>query len=268
MGPLINRVARLVAPRTFEIFSEEMRPPDFGHVVVRVISNGVCASESHAWEDQLPDYPVDMGHEPVGRIEILGPGVGGLEIGDRVTGRFGPSFARFALVDAEDIVAVPTDVSTDNGMAEPLGCVVEALRRTPAGLGDRVAVVGAGYMGLILIELLTTTGYGEVVALDTRGEALSFALEMGASAAESPTEPERAEADAFDVVFEASGTQAGLDTASSLVREHGVLSILGFHQGGRRTVDMELWNWKSIDVVNAHVRSGRSSMTPLRGDSS
>jgi threonine dehydrogenase-like Zn-dependent dehydrogenase len=38
------------------------------------------------------------------------------------------------------------------------------------------------------------------------------------------------------------------------VREHGVISILGFHQGGRRSVDLETWNWKSIDVVNAHVR--------------
>jgi threonine dehydrogenase-like Zn-dependent dehydrogenase len=58
----------------------------------------------------------------------------------------------------------------------------------------------------------------------------------------------------FDIVVEASGSQAGLSLAGELVRAHGVLSILGFHQGAPRSVDMEMWNWKALDVVNAHVR--------------
>jgi threonine dehydrogenase-like Zn-dependent dehydrogenase len=67
------------------------------------------------------------------------------------------------------------------------------------------------------------------------------------------------------VVVEASGTQDGLDAATVLVREHGVISVLGYHQGGRRSVDLQTWNWKAIDVVNAHVRD-RGLLTDAIGE--
>ena len=57
-----------------------------------------------------------------------------------------------------------------------------------------------------------------------------------------------------DVAIETTGTQPGLTLAGRMVREHGMLSILGYHQGGPRSVDMELWNWKALDVLNAHER--------------
>ena len=49
-----------------------------------------------------------------------------------------------------------------------------------------------------------------------------------------------------------------------MVRAHGILSILGFHQGGLRQVDVEMWNWKAIDVVNAHVRRHADLMDSMR----
>jgi threonine dehydrogenase-like Zn-dependent dehydrogenase len=66
------------------------------------------------------------------------------------------------------------------------------------------------------------------------------------------------------VVVEASGTQPGLDLAGKLVRAHGVLSILGYHQGGPRQVDVGMWNWKAIDVVNAHVRRRADLLESMR----
>ena len=57
-----------------------------------------------------------------------------------------------------------------------------------------------------------------------------------------------------DVVFENSGTAPGLTLASHIVREHGILSVVGWHQGGARQVDMEMWNWKGFNVINAHER--------------
>jgi threonine dehydrogenase-like Zn-dependent dehydrogenase len=61
----------------------------------------------------------------------------------------------------------------------------------------------------------------------------------------------------FDVVIEAVGNQEALDLASELVREGGRLVVAGFHQDGLRTVNMGLWNWRGIDVVNAHERDPR-----------
>jgi len=68
----------------------------------------------------------------------------------------------------------------------------------------------------------------------------------------------------FDVVVEGSGTQPGLTLAGELVRAHGVLSILGYHQGGPRQVEVGMWNWKAIDVVNAHVRRRADLMESMR----
>jgi threonine dehydrogenase-like Zn-dependent dehydrogenase len=198
---------------------------------------------------------VPLGHEPVGIAQEIGPEVTEVSAGDRVTGRFGPSFSDHLVVDERDLVVVPRDLDLMDSIAEPLGCVVEARRRTPVRSDDAVAVVGAGYMGLLMLELLRVEGVESLVAIDPRADARAIAVRLGAGDAIAPEDPSMGDrAGAFDVVIEASGTQAGLDTATGLVREHGVISVLGFHQGGRRTVDMEMWNWKSIDVVNAHVR--------------
>jgi L-iditol 2-dehydrogenase len=63
-----------------------------------------------------------------------------------------------------------------------------------------------------------------------------------------------------------AGTQGRrcLTLAGQMVRAHGLLSILGFHQGGLRQVDVEMWNWKAIDVVNAHVRRHGDLMQSMR----
>jgi NADPH2:quinone reductase len=55
-------------------------------------------------------------------------------------------------------------------------------------------------------------------------------------------------------VIEVTGMQEPLDLAAALTRERGTLVIAGFHQDGRRSVDMQLWNWRGLDVVNAHER--------------
>jgi threonine dehydrogenase-like Zn-dependent dehydrogenase len=251
----VHRVARLVAPRRSEVASEEMGSPGAGQVLVRVVACGVCASELHAWEGPLPEYPVAIGHEPVGIVKEAGRDVTAVAIGDLVTGRFGPAFSDFVIADQHALVVVPPGLDLADSIGEPLGCVVEARRRTPVGSGDSVAVVGAGYMGLLMLELLRISGAGRVIAIDPRTDARSAALEVGAGEAFAPGDASIGnQAGVFDVVIEATGTQAGLDTATELVREHGAISILGFHQGGRRSVDLETWNWKSIDVINAHVR--------------
>src|SRR5205085_8191991 len=59
---------------------------------------------------------------------------------------------------------------------------------------------------------------------------------------------------AYECVIECAGTQAALDRASELVAERGRLVVAGYHQDGLRTVDMQSWNWRGIDVVNAHER--------------
>jgi threonine dehydrogenase-like Zn-dependent dehydrogenase len=67
-----------------------------------------------------------------------------------------------------------------------------------------------------------------------------------------------------DIVFEAGGAQATLDLASTLCRTGGRLVIAGYHQDGMRTVDLSLWNWRGLDIVNAHEHEASRHVTGMR----
>jgi threonine dehydrogenase-like Zn-dependent dehydrogenase len=249
-----SRLARLIGPRRFDLEMRTLGVPPPGHVRVKVIACGVCASELHAVQDELESYPISIGHEPLGVIESVAPDVDDFSEGMRVTGGFGPSFADRTLADQRHLVLVPDGLSTEDAIGEPLGCVVEGRRRTRVVAGDRLALVGVGYMGLLMLQVLLVTGGGHISVIDPRADARSTALSFGATEALAPDEVAADLDGQFDVTIEATGTQGGLDLATRLAREHGVLSILGYHQGARRSVDVQAWNWKAIDVVNAHVR--------------
>jgi threonine dehydrogenase-like Zn-dependent dehydrogenase len=258
----IHQRSRLVGGRRSALVAAPVPVCGHGQVLMRVERVGVCASELPLWREGPSSEPVFMGHEPVGEVVAVGPGVTGCEIGDMATGRIEHSFAQCAVADAMDVVPLPPDVSARSALGEPLGSVVEGLRRTPVGAGDRVAVIGAGFIGLCLLQLLCHRGTSRLTAVDPRPDARRHAARNGADQALAP-EPAhglaardsatRSGADGFDVVFEASGTQTGLDLATELVRQHGTLSILGYHQRNR-DVDLRSWNFKAIDVINAHVR--------------
>ncbi len=258
------RFSQLIAPRTSEIMEGVAPGPGPGEVLVRVTACGVCASELHPWAEGTATYPHRFGHEPVGRVAEIGPLVTRCRVGDRVTGLFNGAYADLCLAREERLIAVPDEVPDEGAFGEPLACLVNAQRRTPVDLADRVAMIGLGYMGLGMLQLMKLRGPRQIVAIDVREEARALAVSLGADEVYHPEEipddfrlvrfadweSERG----FDVVVEGSGTQAGLTLAGELVRAHGTLSILGFHQAGPREVEVGMWNWKAIDVVNAHVR--------------
>jgi threonine dehydrogenase-like Zn-dependent dehydrogenase len=268
------RYSQMIAPEHSEVVEEATREPGPGEALVRVTTCGVCASELHPWQAGMPPLPRRFGHEPVGVIERVGPGVTRFAAGDRVTGLFAGAFGDLALAGEGILLPVPDHLPDERAMGEPLACLVNAARRTPVELADRIALVGLGYMGLGMLQLMKLRGPRRIVAIDVRDEARQHALELGAHEALHPDElPDRNlltrfgdwDSDrGFDVVVEASGTQPGLTLAGNLVRAHGLLSILGYHQGGNRTVDMQMWNWKAIDVVNAHVRRREDLLESMR----
>jgi threonine dehydrogenase-like Zn-dependent dehydrogenase len=268
------RYSQLVAPQWSEVVEGWDVRPGPGEVVVRITACGVCASELHPWDRGVPAYPRRLGHEPVGVVEAIGPDIEDFSPGDRVTGLFLEAFSDRVVVPHDVLVHVPEGLDDENALGEPLACLVNAQRRTPVELADRVALIGLGYMGLGMLQLLKLRGPSKVVAIDVREEARQHALELGADEVYHPSEVpdeyfltqwEDWDSDrGLDVVIEASGTQPGLTLAGKLVRAHGVLSILGFHQGGDRQVDVEMWNWKAIDVVNAHVRRQADLLESMR----
>ena len=270
----MTRYSELVGPALSTVMSEPTPAPAANQVLVEIERCGVCASELHPWLDGPGAQPRRLGHEPVGVVRAIGDWVTNVQIGDRVTGLFKGAFSDICLAHADEILPVPPTVATEAALGEPLACLVNAQRRTRIELADRVAVVGLGYMGLGFLQLLKLRGPRRIIAIDVREDAREAACRYGADEAYHPAKvPESYRLTRFadwnsdrgiDVVVEASGTQSGLTLAGEMVRAHGVLSILGFHQGGARTVDMEMWNWKAIDVVNAHVRRKADLMESMR----
>lgn len=257
--------AVLAGPRDVEQRQVPLPAPGPAQVRVRVEGCGVCGSNLPAWEGRpwfrYPFPPGAPGHEGWGVVEAKGPEVRGLAEGDRVAFLCDAAFAEFAVADAGSAVRLPAALASTPFPGEPLACAMNVFRRSDIAAGQSVAVIGAGFLGTVVAHLAASAG-ARVVALGRRPFALQLARRMGAheavplaSARETVEAAIAANGGAlYDRVIEAVGLQEPLDVAGELVRERGRLVIAGYHQDGPRQVNLQLWNWRGIDVVNAHER--------------
>lgn len=246
---------------------EEVARPEAGRgeVVVRVEGCGVCASNLPLWQGRSWfDYPANPGapgHEGWGRVHQLGEGVEGLRVGDRVTFLSYNAFAQYDKVQVQALVPIPSSLDGSNFPGEPVGCAMNVFRRSAIEPGQTVAVIGVGFLGAIFISLAVARG-ARVLALSRRGYALELARRCGATEVVPLDDHQKVlgrvreltGGKGCDRVVEATGHQWPLDVAGELVRERGKIVIAGFHQDGLRQVNVQLWNWKGVDVINAHER--------------
>ncbi len=235
---------------------------------MRLEGAGICASELPLYEGrewfEYPRRPGEPGHEGWGAIDAVGDHVRAVEVGQRVALISQRAHAELDVTSAANVVALPPEL--DPGMAfpgEPLACAVNAVTRAGVQPGARVAVVGCGFLGLLLIQLCAGVA-DEIVAVSRRSSSLELAQAMGATSVWRAGD-RAPECDPFDVVFEATGHQEPLDLASRLTAVRGRLVIVGYHQDGRRSIDMGLWNWRGLDVINAHERDPQVYVRGLVG---
>jgi threonine dehydrogenase-like Zn-dependent dehydrogenase len=233
------------------IFEDVPRPqPGPEEALVRVQVCGVCTSDMGVWKRGM-GRPEILGHEVVGVIEAVGDAVEGWQAGQRVTGAIMKGYAEYAVTGAKNLIAVPDALQSHEAIVEPLSCLMSGIRRAGVGLGDRAAVVGAGFMGLAMLQLLKLAGATGLTAIDVRPDALRRAAEFGAAELLSPDEArERYGREGLPLVIEAAGAAAALELAGQISARHGTLEIVGYHPC-RRDVDMALWNGKALTVINA-----------------
>jgi threonine dehydrogenase-like Zn-dependent dehydrogenase len=256
---------------SLELVEVPLPEPGEGEVRLRLEGSGVCGSDLPVWAGrswfEYPQPPGAPGHEGWGVVDAVGPGVAGLREGDRVAGLVYRASADYDLARAEHLVPLPRGAGPFPG--EALGCAVNVVRRSGIREGDTVAVVGAGFLGCVVVQLAAAAG-ARVIAISRRRTALETAAAMGAEETVALAEPvtERVEeltgGELCDVVVEAAGVQTTLDAAGPLTRTRGRLVVAGFHQDGAREVDMQLWNWRGLDVVNAHERDPRVYVEGIR----
>ena len=268
------RAAVLAGPGRVEIQQVALPEPAPGQVRVRLEGCGVCASNLTPWEGpewmSFPTEPGSLGHEGWGVVEAVGEGVEGFAVGDRVAALSYKSFAEADVADADKLVKLPDSIR-GAFPGEPLGCAFNIFRRSDIKPGQDVAIVGIGFLGAILTRLTTDAG-ARVIAISRRQFSLDLARQHGAAETIAMDDHwaiiERVKAltdgKMCDRVIEAVGKQWPLDLAGELVREGGKLIVAGYHQDGPRQVNMQMWNWKGIDVINAHERDPDVQMQGLR----
>lgn len=266
--------AVLVAPGRFEVREAPKPQPGAGEVRVRLEGCGVCASNVEPWEGQpWSTYPSEaggMGHEGWGVVDALGEGVTDVAIGERVTMLSGHGFASYDVAAVDQLVRLPATLDGQAFPGEPLACAMNIFRRADVLPGQTVAIVGIGFLGAVLTKLASDAG-ARVIAISRREESLALARANGAAETIAMDDHwaiiERVKhltGEALcERVIEAVGKQWPLDLASAIVGFGGRLVVAGYHQDGPRQVNMQDWNWKGIDVINAHERDPRVNLRGL-----
>jgi threonine dehydrogenase-like Zn-dependent dehydrogenase len=271
----VMQAAVILAPGSAGVVEVPLPRAGAGEVVVRLEGCGVCASNLPLWQGRTwfsyPALPGAPGHEGWGRVQELGSGVTGLSVGDRVTFLSYNAYAQYEKVPAEAVVLLPPSLDGVPFPGEPVGCAMNVFRRSDIREGQTVALIGAGFLGAILTALASASG-ARVIAISRREHSLQLARDCGAFETVVLDDHQRvinrvreiAGERGCDRVIEATGYQWPLDLAGELVCERGKLVIAGFHQDGLRQVNVQLWNWKGIDVINAHERDPKIYLEGIR----
>lgn len=244
--------------------------PQEGEVLIRIRAAGICGSDIHGMDGstgrRIP--PLIMGHEGAGVIEEAGAGVKEWKAGDRVTfdstvyreddwytirGMYNLSdgrkilgvstpdfkmdgaFAEFVCVPQHILHRIPDRVSfVQAAMTEPVAVALHAINLNEISPGDSAVVVGAGMIGLFLIQLLKEKGMTMIIAVDTDQERNGMALELGATHAFNPSRSDVQQEVRMltgergaDLGFEVVGTAQALETAISSVRRGATVTLVG-----------------------------------------
>lgn len=270
------RACLVAAPGKALIQTLPRPEPRDAMVRVRLEGCGVCGSNLAPWEGRpwfkYPLAPGQPGHEGWGVVDAVGPAVGSVQPGQRVAVLAYHSFAEYDLAPEENLVPLPSSLDDLAFPGEALGCAMNVFARCEIRSGQNVAVIGIGFLGALLTQLAARAG-ARVAAVSRRPVALEMAKQLGAAETIPIDDAGKVTGLAkdfsggagFDCVIEAVGLQGPLDVASEITRERGRLVIAGYHQDGLRQVNMQLWNWRGLDVINAHERDPKVYIEGIRG---
>lgn len=258
------KAAVLHGPRSLRVQAAPAPAPAAGEVLVRVAIAGLCGTDYSIFSGERPvGYPRVMGHEFVGRVEAVGPGVTAPHVGDRVAIEPNYScgacplcregnrnlclsrtaigidvdgcFAELVRVPARCCWPAPSGVADEDLMVtEPLAVVVRAVARGQVRSGEAAAVVGAGTLGLLAVQVLRAHG-ARVLTVSRSGRRLRLAQELGAEATHASAEGraledvarEFSQREGVDCVVETAGTAQAAADALMLVRPGGRVVLTG-----------------------------------------
>ncbi len=236
--------------------------PGPGQVVVKVNYCAICGTDVHAFLYDIAPAGTVMGHEYSGIIDTVGSGVTQWKVGDRVVGGGGTAppgsesaqrtdprfnyrtmgfaggrlraYAEYVLMEEWEPIVLPDGVSDEAAaLCEPCAVTVRAVRLSQMKLGDSVAVLGAGPIGLFCLQVAKAAGASAVYVSEPVAARAEAARRLGADAVVDPAIDGALEeivalsgGTGPDVVFECAAAKGTLDDAFNLVRRHGEVVLI------------------------------------------
>lgn len=304
MGLATMRAVCWYGPGEAQVGTVPVPEPGPGQVVVRVHVAGLCGTDLAVYSGRYPGVraPLILGHEYAGVVAAVGPSVAGLREGDRVTSegswscgqcadclsgeparcRFrrllGRSvdgvFAEYARVPASICHRLPDSISDERGQAlVAVATVYRAMARARLAPGEPVAIVGLGHSGLTLLQALPHAGAGRIVCLGTRPPRIQLAKDLGAETVVNVRDPDyprwlagaEQQGGIADLVFECSGSYAGLDDALRLTRTGGRVLVYSIYGDRHPGFDASQLYHKELTLIGSRGGAGDydAAMTAL-----
>lgn len=269
------KISVIESPRNIVIKDTELPETGQNDVLVKLNGTGVCASNLPVWEGRewfnYPFEPGAPGHEGYGTVAKIGSNVKNFSPGEKVALISYHTYAEYDKAPENNVVKLPHELDNIPFPGEPLACAVNVYKRSDIQSGQTVLVIGAGFLGCMLIQLIKSAG-AKVIVISRRETSLDYALIAGADHfirlgdyyEDAINQILKISPGGVPRVIEATGYQSSIDLATEVVAIRGKLVIAGYHQDGLRNVNMQVWNWKGIDVINAHERNPQAYIDGLR----
>lgn len=271
--------------------------PGPGQVVMRVLGVATCPQwDLHLRHDEpmfeghrftYPYTPGQPGHEATGVIAALGQGVGGLEIGERVSAWRDQGhdvwgcYAEYVLLQASSVIRVPADLPIEATASVELAMCVGAtflLLKEMGGLaGLRVGVNGLGPAGLVAAQMARAEGASSVTGLDPHGPRREFAASWCVDEAHDPTSdlfahyPARQDGAALDLIVDCVGAKRSVEWAMDHARDKVALfgvqredyAYAPRHYGGLSLIGYPGHSREAAEYAVGLIEQGKLNLAPL-----
>jgi predicted dehydrogenase/threonine dehydrogenase-like Zn-dependent dehydrogenase len=225
-----------------------------------LISPGTERAFFNAQPNARPEYPYYPGYCGSGIVAEIGPQVSRFKPGDRVAAAL--PHASAMILDEDRLTPVPGAVTLDQAAFLRLGVIaLQGVRMARIQLGERVAVIGQGLIGLLATQFAASSGAFPVIALAHSDARLPLAARLGAHhtlavGGDVGGDSSRRLADIqADVTIDSTGNPDALRTAIACTRDGGRIVLLGSARGVTRGVDFGALRTRRLTIVGAHVDS-------------
>lgn len=251
-----NKTLRYLNDGSIELFEREVPDPGTDEIQIEGGACGICSWDVVTAKLGNQMHPMaPPGHEGVGYVAKIGAGVTGFKEGDRVAGG---GFANVRNLSSQRVFKIPeSDLPDEYWIVEPVSCAVTGIDHCQIQPGNRIVVVGCGFMGLLILQGLLRYPLDDLIVLDIVQSRLDLAQQLGVGKVYNTAEADLQELSRelksreIDVVVDTSGSQAGLDLSTDIVKRGGRINLFGWLKGQRASFDPTKWHLGGFTVVNS-----------------